>query len=242
NPDQEKLLDCALFYSSIQNKLISLDEYINSLPEGLENKTIYYLSGEHPEKMKNSPQIEGYIARNIDVLIFNDPVDDFWVNVANRYKDYEIKSVTRASALDQDKNLQNKDEQTQETKEELEEKIKILTFCKEVLQDSVREVISSTKLTSSPAVLSVGEGDMDIRMERFLVEQKQLHQSSSKILEVNLKHPILKKIASLQDIDNAKSQDLVWLLFDQACIIEGEPVKDVSGFSRRLNILLEKAA
>ncbi|MDX1916618.1 MAG: molecular chaperone HtpG [Rickettsiaceae bacterium] len=242
NPDQEKILDCALFYSATKSKYISLDEYISSLPEGLETKTIYYLSGEHPEKLKNSPQIEGYLARNIDVLIFNDPVDDFWVNVANQYKDFEIKSVTRSSSLDQDKNLRDAGAREEETKEDLDAKVKILTFCKNTLQEAVREVVSSSKLTSSPAVLSVGLGDMDIRMERFLLEQKQLQQATSKILEVNLKHPILQKIACLQDQNESQARDLVWLLFDEACIIEGEPVKDAAGFSRRLNILLEKAA
>ncbi len=242
NPDQDKLLDCSLFYSSMQNKFISLDEYINSLPSDLENKAIYYLSGENPEKLKSSPQIEGYLAKNIDVLIFCDPVDDFWVNVINKYKEYDIKSVTRVNSLGGDSNLENKNDTANESKEDLDTKIKILSFCKDTLGDSVKEVVESHKLTSSPAVLSVGSGDMDIRMERYLVEQKQLLKTSSKILEVNLKHPILQKIVDLRDHNINQAQDLIWLLFDQACIVEGEPIKDASGFSRRLNLLIEKAA
>ncbi|MDX1923925.1 MAG: molecular chaperone HtpG [Rickettsiaceae bacterium] len=241
NPEHEKLLDCGLFYSSMQQKLISLDEYIESLPKDLENKTIYYLSGENPEKLKNSPQIEGYMARNIDVLIFNDPVDDFWVNVVNSYKEHEIRSVTRASSLGPD-NLDKKENEKEDTKEALDARVKLLTFCKNTLQDAVKEVVASNKLTSSPAVLSVAEGDMDIRMERYLIEQKQLLRSTSKIFEVNISHPILKKISELQDNEKEKAEDLVWLLFDQACIMEGEPVKDAANFTRRLNNLIQIAA
>ncbi|MDX2049725.1 MAG: molecular chaperone HtpG [Rickettsiaceae bacterium] len=238
NPSQEKILDCALFYSAKQDKMISLDEYIASLPEGLDNKFIYYLSGEDPLKLKNSPQIEGYIAKNIDVLIFTDPVDDFWVNVANKYKEFEIKSVTRASSEDLDTSL-NKEEDKAETKEQLDEKIKLLEFCKKTLGDSVKEVIASKKLTSSPACLSVGAGDMDIRMERFLVEQKQLNKVSSKIFEVNVAHPILRNLSELLHTNEKKGQDLVWILFDQACVLEGEPVQDPSAFSNRIVNLIQ---
>jgi molecular chaperone HtpG len=239
SPDQEKLLDCSLFFSCKQNKLISLDDYISSLPQD-HDKVIYYLSGEDPAKLKNSPQIEGYLAKNIDVLIFTDPVDDFWVNVVNKYKEYEIRSVTRASSELNNQKSDKKDEK-EETREELDEKIKILEFFKNTLGDGVKEVIISKKLTSSPVCLSVGEGDMDIRMERFLIEQKQLNKGTSKILEINLDHPIIKSIAkSIDDSASSKSADIVWLLFDQACVIEGEPVKNPIDFSNRLVNLMSE--
>lgn len=240
-PEQEKLLDCSLFFSCKQNKLISLDEYIASLPEG-HDKSIYYLSGEDPAKLKNSPQIEGYLAKNIDVLIFNDPVDDFWVNVVSKFKEYEIRSVTRASS----ESYSKKDDHEiskEETKDEINAKIKLLEFIQNTLGDNVKEVIISKKLTSSPVCLSVGEGDMDIRMERFLIEQKQLLKGTSKILEVNLEHPVIKSISnSLQndDKDFSKTKDIIWLLFDQACVIEGEPVKNPIDFSNRIVNLMSE--
>ncbi len=234
--DAEKLLEICIFYSCKHDKFISLDEYIASLPAE-NNKSIYYLSGENPEKLKNSPQIEGFLAKNLDVLIFTDPVDDFWVNVANKYKEYDIKSVTRAST-----DIETPAEKEKEKKEDKrEENEKLLEFCKSVLGTSVKDVIISKKLTSSPSCISVGEGDMDIRMERFLIEQKQLNKSSSKILEINPDHTILKKIASsiAKNTNLEQSGDLVWLLFDQACIIEGEPVMDASSFSARLVNIME---
>jgi len=107
----------------------------------------------------------------------------------------------------------------------------------------VKDVIISKKLTSSPVCISVGEGDMDIRMERFLIEQKQLHKSSSKILEINISHPILCKMSDAisSNTDTMKYETILWLLFDQACILEGEPVKDVTKFSKRLIDLLQVA-
>lgn len=236
--DPEKLLELCLFYSCKQDKFISLDEYIASLPAE-NNKTIHYLSGENPEKLKNSPQIEGFLAKNIDVLIFTDPVDDFWVNVANKYKEYDIKSATRAGTEIETKTEEG--EKTEEKKETSEENEKLIEFCKSVLVGAVKDVIISKKLTSSPSCISVGEGDMDIRMERFLIEQKQLNKSSSKILEINPAHPILQKILKsvTTNINLEQSGDLVWLLFDQACIIEGEPVIDASSFSARLVNIME---
>jgi molecular chaperone HtpG len=241
-PNQEQLLEASLFYSCKLGKMISLDEYIASLPEeAKENKTIYYLSAEDPEKLRNSPQVEGFISKDIDVLIFSDPVDDFWVNVATKYKDYEIKSVTRASNFS-DSNNKSTSEKKEETKEDIDNKVKLIDFFKSTLGETVKDVIESNKLTSSPACLSVAEGDMDIRMERFLLEQKQLSKATSKILEINLSHPILKAISAelnKEGADLSKAEDMAWLLFDQSCVLEGEPVKDVTDFSKRLTKILQ---
>lgn len=233
--DSDKLLETCLFYSAKHNKMLSLDEYIAALPE--DNKTIYYLSGENPEKVRSSPQIEGFLSKDIDVLIFSDPVDDFWVNVVHQYKDHEIKSVTRAN-IDIDKKADELSKEDEKT--EIDKKEKLIEFCKNTLGDAVKDVIISKKLTSSPVCISVGEGDMDIRMERFLIEQKQLQKSSSKILEINISHPIFLKMSKVAEGngDTAKYEDILWLLFDQACILEGEPVKDVTKFSNRLVELL----
>jgi len=236
--DSDKLLETCIFYSAKHDKMLSLDEYIADLPS--DSKTIYYLSGENPEKVRNSPQIEGFLSKNTDVLVFSDPVDDFWVNVVHKYKDYEIKSVTRANI-----DIDNKAEENSKKDKGLENdnKERLIDFCKRVLEGAVKDVIISKKLTSSPVCISVGEGDMDIRMERFLIEQKQLHKSSSKILEINISHPILCKMSDAisSNTDTMKYETILWLLFDQACILEGEPVKDVTKFSKRLIDLLQVA-
>jgi len=238
--DHEKLLEVCIFRSAIHDRMISLDEYIKSCKEG--QKTIYYLSGEDPAKLKNSPQIEGLLKQNIDVLLFTDTVDDFWVNVNNNYKDYEFKSSTRS-----DIDLENKDQADQtlgsEDANKGENYEKLTAYFKEILGDLVKDVKISKKLTLSPACLGVDSGNMDIRMERFLIEQKQLAKSSAKILELNPKHKIIEKInANVCEAAKATEDDskLVSLIFDQACIMEGEPIADAAKFAQNLDNFLQR--
>ena len=237
--DHEKLLEVCIFRSALHDKMISLDDYLASY-EG-EDKTIYYLSGDNPEKLRNNPQIEGFLSKNIDVLLFTDTVDDFWVNVNGQYKEVEIKSVTR-SDIDLNNSTDTSQEQDESGNHIEEGHAALVKYFKESLGNLVKDVTISKKLASSPACLAVAGGSMDIRMERYLIEQKQLSSASAKILEINPNHHIIKKIS--QEIDDknkdGQNKELVHLLYDQACIIEGEPVYDVSAFSKRLNSLLEK--
>lgn len=236
--DHEKLLEVCVFRSALQDKMISLDEYIEKA-QG-EEKTIYYLSGDDPQKLRNNPQIEGFIKKGIDVLLFTDTVDDFWVNVNGRYKGAEMKSVTR-SDIDLEEDSSDK---KQESKKEDEDKNyeSLISYFKESLGDLVKDVKISKKLTLTPACLAVADGAMDIRMERYLIEQKQLASASAKILEINPSHKIVAKISKEVSEKNKdeENKQLVHLLYDQACIIEGEPVADAGAFSSRLNSLLER--
>lgn len=238
--DHEKLLEVCVFKSALHDRMISLDEYLANCKG--EDKTIYYLSGEDTNKLKNSPQIEGFLSKGIDVLFFTDTVDDFWVNVNGNYKGAQIKSVTRADIdLEQQKESEaSGKEESSINDQDFQEKI--ISYFKEVLGGVVKDVKISKKLTSSPVCLAVAEGSMDIRMERFLIEQKQLAGSLPKILEINPNHKLVRKIIS--QAEDSKHQEenkqLVNLLFDQACVIEGEPVVDSGAFSKRLNYFLEK--
>lgn len=236
--DHDKLLETCIFRSGIKGEMISLDDYISNFKEG--QNTIYYLSGDDPAKLLSSPQIEGFLKKNIDVLLFTDTVDDFWVNVNSNYKGYAIKSVTR-SDIDLEKTEQEKESAKDE--KPADAYVKLTEYFKEILGDLVKDVRISKKLTSSPACLAVGDGAMDIRMERFLIEQKQLMTASAKIIELNPKHKIIEKIN--QDIilgnKNVGNDELVKLIFDQACILEGEPVNDTGAFAKRLNDIMQKA-
>lgn len=224
--EHDKILEVCLFYSVLQNKMIGLDEYIASLKD--DQKVIYYLSGESIDKLKNSPQIEGFISKGIDVLLFTDSVDDFWVNIAYQYKEYELKSVTRSNISDAS---------DEDNKEDSSDGKEVLEFFKATLKDLVKDVKFSKKLTESPVCLAVSEDGMDMRMERFLIEQKQLHHASAKILEINPKHHIILKIQN--NMSAEESSELVRLLFDQACIIEGESISDPAGFCKRMNNLIK---
>lgn len=240
--DHEKLLEVCVFRSALHDKMISFDEYLENC-QG-EDKTIYYLSGEDADKLKTSPQIEGFLSKGIEVLLFTDTVDDFWVNVNGRYKDSQIKSVTRADInLDETNEVKNNETKKDGLVENDDfSNEKLISYFKQSLGSLVKDVKISRKLTSSPACLAVGEGAMDIRMERFLIEQKQLSAAASKILEVNPNHKIVKKIVSQIDSQDYQEENnkLVHLLFDQACVIEGQPVEDAGAFAKRLNYFLEK--
>ncbi len=236
--EKEKLLEICLFKSALHDKYVSLSEYIDAMKEG--QTTLFYLSGDNVEKIKNSPQLEGFLKNGIDVLLFTDTVDDFWVNVMHEFKGKEIKSVTR-SGIELDKILKPKTEGEEESKEEVKLSLHeqtLVDFFKKTLGSIIMDAKISGKLVDSPVCLSVAEGAMDIRMERYLKDQKQIGTSFAKIIEINANHPIIDKIRKAIDKNDALAEELVLALFDQACIIEGEPVADMAAFSKRMNSLL----
>ncbi len=234
-----QLLDICLFKSAKMGEFISLDEYIANMKP--DQDAIYYLSGEDDKKILTHPQLEGFLQRDIDVLLFTDTVDNFWINVNHQYKEKSIKSVTR-SDIDLAKIKTEKEDKKKPSSKDSEKDLeKLLDYFKKTLQGLVADVKVSGKLTDSAVCLSVAEGAMDIRMERFLIEQRQLKSASTKILEINSKHKIIQKIR--QDIVDDKitdqTENLVKILFDEACVIEGEPVHDPRGFIERMNQCLE---
>jgi len=243
NSDHQKLLEVSMFRSSLHDKMISLDEYINNCKE--DQKTIYYLSGDNVTKLLSSPQIEGFLNKGIDVLLFTDGVDNFWVNTCNKYKDYEIKSATRSS-IDLEKS--NNEETNSEVKDDNKnnEYNELLGYFKQVLGNLVKEVRISKKLTSSIACLTVSDSGMDINMERLLMAQNRLPSSVAKVLELNPKHRIIEKInndltlGNTSNINTNDNEQLIMLIFDQACIIEGQPLHDAAEFSKRINDILER--
>ncbi len=250
---RENILEICRFYSSKSpDKLISLQDYLNHAKPGQDK--IYYLSGESIEKIKSSPQLEIFTAKDVEVLFLTDAVDDFWVTVAMPYKEKEFQSVTRHDInlenLDSDKKKLDSDQQENLDSElSNDSKIKdvtasafekLLIFIKEVLKDKIKDVRISKKLTSSPVCLAVDANSMDIRMERYLLEQNQILSSSAKILEINPNNKIIISLnEKLSSTDKKQeSEETIRTLFDIACINEGEPVLDAKDFSLRIEKLL----
>ncbi len=233
--EREALLFVCRFYSTQDDKLVSIEDYISNMKP--EQEYIYYLTGNSLDSIKSSPQLEGFINKGLEVLLLVDPVDDFWTNVVHEYKDSKFKSVTRAD-VDLEKFSSEKDKENVRN----EESDSILKYFTKVLGDLIKNVKVSKKLTDSPVCLAVDEGAMDLRMERFLREQKQLNYRTPKVLEVNTKHPILKNmIKSYTDHgESSILEDSIYLLFYQACIAEGEEIENVGDFTRKLNNLLAK--
>ena len=243
---RDRTLDICRFYSSKSpEKLITLDEYLDRAKPGQDK--IYFLTGESVEKIKASPQLEIFLEKDVEVLYLCDAVDEFWVTVALPYKEKEFSSINRHD-VDLDKlDGSKKEESKEDNKEESDEKdvtnsaFEGLTkFIKEILGDKIKEVRVSKKLTNSPVCLAVDAGSMDIRLERFLLEQKQIQAGSAKIFEINPENKIIKNLQKDFADDSKKSDvtDRINTLFDVACIIEDEPIKDAKDFSRRIQALM----
>lgn len=238
---REKIFEICRFYSSKSpEKLISLADYLDRVKPGQDK--IYFLTGETVDKIKSSPQLEVFLQKDVEVLFFIDAVDEFWVTVAMPYKEKEFCSINRH---DVDLGNIEKSEKNSAEKEEIKDVTSsnfegLIGFIKETLGDKIKDVRISKKLTGSPVCLAVDAGSMDIRLERFLLEQKQIQAGTTKIFEINPSNKIIKDLNENYSDETKKiaAQDKIETLFDLACIIEDEPIKDAKDFSRRLQGLM----
>lgn len=242
---KELLLETCLFFSSKHDKLITLKEYAEQMVG--EQKEVFYLTGERLDVLKNDPKLEGFKARGIDVLLLNDHVDDFWLSVVPIFEGHDFVSVTRS-----DINLPELEEKPESEQSGVEAAAKkpenmdaVIGRIKAELEGKIADVRVTNKLQESPSCLAIAEGDMDIRLERFLLEQKQLQSAKPKILEINPKHALISKLAAAitQDAKKEEVSDICAVLLDQARIIEGEPLDDPAGFIKRINkYMVDRAA
>ena len=234
---REKILELARFRSTGTDGLTSLADYVSRMKDGQE--AIYYISGENAEALLKSPQLEGFRAKGIEVLLFSDPVDDFWPGTVADYQGKALKSATRGGT-----DLENIKDETDKTDGSAEDpKISgLIAFIKLALKDEVKDVRASTRLTESPVCLVADEGDIDMHLERILKQHGQLQNAALRVLEINPGHTLIAKLAEAtgQDASNRLVEDAARLLLDQARIIEGEALSDPGAFSRRLASFMEK--
>lgn len=234
---REALFKICRFYSTHDDgeKFTSLAEYIERMKD--DQKEIYYISGEDLTALKNSPQIEGFRARGIEVLFFTDTIDDFWLQNASEYKGFEFKSVTKGDIDlgDKPKNENDSDDKETDTSDHAE----LLERMKNILTEDVDSVRVSNRLTDSPVCLVAPDGGVDISMERVLKIHQNYASQSKPVLEINTDHTLIKKLETLEPASEG-FDDAVHLLFDQAKIIQGEPIKDPSSFARRMASFMEK--
>lgn len=232
---RQEILEVCKFHTTQGSEQTSLDAYIARMKP--EQSEIFYLTGDTMESLRGTPQLEGFAKRGIEVLLMNDHVDDFWVNVVFEYKGKQFKSITR-SDIDLDKMSDVKEEKPEEKTDDAAVQA-LCSAMQTILGDKVKEVRTTKKLTDSAVCLAVQEGAMDFRFERFLIEQKQLPAAAAKILEINPAHPIIKALAGKNQ--TPQFADAVWLLFDQARLLEGEALTDPAAFTRRLQGFVEKS-
>ena len=234
---RDQLFEFARFRTT-KSPSVTLKDYVAGLKE---NQTaIYYLAGEDVLKAAASPQLEGYKARDVEVLLFTDPVDSFWVRTAMGFDGKPFKSVTQGAAdLDF---IPVKDAPEKNDVREFAT-AKLIVAMKQALGDKVRDVRSSKRLTDS-AVCLVADGDLDRTLEKLLSRQKDSGVNvSAPVLEINASHPLIVTLAAAAESKASSTEiaDAAQLLLDQAHVLEGEPVGDPTGFARRMAHVLTKA-
>jgi molecular chaperone HtpG len=236
---RETILGLARFRSTASDGLTSLDEYVARMKPG--QKAIYTITGDNLDIVRKSPQLEGYRAKGVEVLLLTDPVDEFWLPNVGKSGEFEFKSVTRGGAdLAQ---IEGAEKKTDETKPEPSQgTASLIALLKVTLAEAVKDVRSSERLTESPVCLVADDGDMDMHLARLLRQHKQLGETAKRVLEINPHHPLIRRLAEKVSVAGgvAQLEDAAWLLLDQARIVEGEPLPDPASFARRLASCLER--
>ena len=228
--NKEKLQDLLLF-ETMKNgagNLVSLKDYVDMMPEG--QKEIYYIIGENRQVLENSPHLEIFQAKGYDVLFMTDPIDEFVISGFFKYADKDLKAVGKGEI--------NFDSDKKEDKEK-EEKVKkeygsLLEFIQKSLDENVKEVRFSKRLTDSVCCLVGGDYDQSPYMERIMKSMNQEMPKSKRILELNPDHVIVNSMKKLYELDSKspKLGEFSELLYDQALLTEGSPIANPLKFSK----------
>ena len=216
----------------------TLDAYVKDLRE---NQTaIFYLTGDDSKRLAASPQLEGFKARGVEVLLLADPVDSFWIGSAAGFDGKPFKSVSQGAAdikaiplLSGDKPAEEIDAAT----------ASLLAYLKQTLEGEVADARISDRLTDSAACLVAPDFAPDRHLERLLSAHGRVAERTKPILEVNPRHPIvLSLVRRLRDTaDRSLLDDTAWLLVDEARLMEGDAPRDAVAFATRLSRVMQKA-
>ncbi|BBD02796.1 MULTISPECIES: molecular chaperone HtpG [Sphingobium] len=230
------LLGLARFKTSTSNgEWRSLKDYAASLKD---NQTaIYYATGTDLDRIAKSPQLEGFKARGIEVLLLPDQVDSFWTTVGVDYDGKPFKSVTQGAT---DLSLIPLAEGSAATDAPSEDVSSFISFAKDALAEQVSDVRVSDRLTTSAVCIVASESAMDLQLERMLAAAGQAPERAKPVLEVNAGHALIAKLGQPGASDAEKS-DLAFLLLDEARIAEGQPPTDPRAFAERLERLMAKS-
>tara|TARA_A100001011_G_scaffold392397_1_gene479870 strand:- start:7291 stop:9168 length:1878 start_codon:yes stop_codon:yes gene_type:complete len=221
---KEALTDLLRFKSTKDDGLVSLREYVDRMRE--DQKSIYYITGQNQITLKNSPLLEMYDKKDIEVLILDDEIDEIIITGVPKYDEKELKAVNRSGAAE---------DFSESTDKETEKSLKpVLKKIKKVLGDRVKDVKASSRLSDSPSCIVADENDPTAQMQEMMRSMGQMDMPDIKpILEINPDHDIVSK---LKEKTRQKSfDDIALLLYEQALIQEGVKLEDPAGFVERLN-------
>ena len=229
--NKEFLQDLILFYSAAEDKLITLKEYVDAMPEG--QSSIYYACAESYERAKKLPQTELVHEKGYDILCMKDDVDEFAVRMLDKYMDKPFRSVS-----DKDLDIATEEEKESFKKKE-EENSALLESITKALDGKVKSVRLSNKLKNSPVCLS-SEGPLSIEMEKVLnsMPVSDGAMKAERVLEINPEHEVFKALCALP-ADDTLLRDYALLLYNQALLIEGLPIEDPVAFSNSICALMK---
>ena len=236
--NKDKLVELLLFASSNDaEKLASLADYVLRMKEGQE--AIYYLSGESRAAIESSPHLEAFRARGIEVLYLTDPVDEILVQVLTDYEEKKLQSAAKGEV-----DL-GSEEERQEKKKELDSKAKdfaaLMERIQKVLDDRVKEVRLSARLTDSPACLVGGEEDVSPRLEKLLRQQGDV-PTQRRILELNPSHDVVTALKARSDVneDSESVPEYAELLYGYALLAEGADIPEPARLAARFAELMRR--
>ena len=236
--NKDKIKDLLLFESSKSKpgEYISLKEYTDRmLPE---QKNIYFLTGDSRSTIENSPHLEVFKKKDVEVLFMTEPVDEFILPGFGEYSDKSLKSIAQG---DIDLGTEEEKKIAEEQKKEVTGKYKnLIKKIEESLKDDVKEVRLSDRLTDSPSCLVTDEGDINPQMERIFAAMNQPVPEVKRILEINPDHPVIEKMNQIFETDKKDSRvtDFSELIHNQALLTEGVAVKDPVRFSKLISDLM----
>jgi len=240
--DADKLMELVLAPSTADSATAattSLEAYVGRMKEGQE--AIYFLTGASKEAIAKSPLLESFVAKGYEVLLFSDPVDELWLERAPKYKDKPLQSIGRGEIK-----LGSEQERKKET-EALEEKQReygdLLTCFRVLLEDEIKEVRLSSRLTSSPVCLVSDDDDMTPRMQKLMEQLGQKTGKVKRILELNPDHPLVTKLHQVFAADNKDARLGLYakLLLGQAHLAESGQLPDPAAFSQVLAEVMGRA-
>jgi molecular chaperone HtpG len=224
--NKDVLQDLLMFYSSIEKKMVTLDEYVSRMPE--KQKYIYYAAGDSIERIEKLPQIEMVSDSGFEILYFTDDVDEFAIRMIMSYKEKEFKSV---SSGDLGIDVEEKEDSA---KADEKDSAELFEQMKSVLSGKVKDVRASKRLKNYPVCLS-NDGDLTIEMEKILSAMPNNENiKADKVLEININHDMFKALTESFEKDKDKFDLYTNILYSQALLIEGLPISDPVEFTNNI--------